>query len=302
MVGVDANLRFFQNVEVSSYYARSRTPSLTGSEGAFSALLRYAGDLYGGEIAHLTVGDAFNPEIGFLTRHDFRRNYGFLRFSLRPRRFLGIRKMGWEVAVDDIASTKGVLQTRIVTGAFRVNANNSDDINAVYTYTDDRPQAAFSVTGTRIQAGTYRFGDARLTYAFGPQRPVVGTASLAIGEYYGGRKTETGYTGRVSVTPQIAVEPIITLTWLEMPQGPFRARLMSIRPIYTWSPRVQMSTLLQYSSTANSLAMNARFRWEYKPGSDLYVVYTDGRNTLPTGFPVLLRRSFAIKFTHLLQI
>jgi hypothetical protein len=210
--------------------------------------------------------------------------------------------MGWEAALDDITSLKGVRQTRLMTGALRVNANNSDEIDAVYTYTDDRPQAAFNVTGAAIQSGTYRFGEKRLTYIFGPQRPVVGTATLAVGDYYGGQKTEASYTGRVAVTPQFAVEPIMTLTWLEMPQGRFQAQLMSVRPIFTWSPRVQISTLLQYSSTAGLLATNARFRWEYQPGSDLYVVYTDGRNTFPSGLPMLLRRSFAVKFTHLLQL
>jgi hypothetical protein len=49
------------------------------------------------------------------------------------------------------------------------------------------------------------------------------------------------------------------------------------------------------------MASNLRFRWEYQPGSDLFVVYTDGRDTHPTGFPDLQTRSFAVKLTRLLR-
>ena len=45
------------------------------------------------------------------------------------------------------------------------------------------------------------------------------------------------------------------------------------------------SGLLQYNSTDNSFSSNLRFRWEYHPGSELFVVYTDERDTVVSGFP-----------------
>ena len=37
------------------------------------------------------------------------------------------------------------------------------------------------------------------------------------------------------------------------------------------------SVLMQYDSTSCSLGSSARFRWEYAPGSDILIVYSDGR-------------------------
>ncbi len=37
------------------------------------------------------------------------------------------------------------------------------------------------------------------------------------------------------------------------------------------------------------------------PGSDLFVVYSDGRLTNSIGLPVLLNRTFAVKFTKLFR-
>jgi hypothetical protein len=42
-------------------------------------------------------------------------------------------------------------------------------------------------------------------------------------------------------------------------------------------------------------------RWEYTPGSELYVVYSDGRDTATTGFPGLQNRTLAVKATRLLR-
>jgi hypothetical protein len=300
VLGVDANLRFFENVEVSSYYARSRTPSLAGDADTFAGQFRYAGDLLGAEAGHLTVGAAFNPEMGFLTRRGFARNFGSFRFSRRPARW-GLRKVDWEGAVNDIASTGGDRQIGVVTGTFRVLANNGDQFSAVYTRNDDRPQRAFPVAGATIQPGAYRFDDTRVTYTVGPRRPVVGSIAFAKGAFYDGEKTESVITGRVTLDRYLAVEPSFTLTWLDMPSGRYDAQLLSTRTSLTLTPRMQLSALVQYSSTAASLGTNARFRWEYRPGSDLYVVYTDARDTLIDGYPALLNRSFAVKLTRLVQ-
>jgi hypothetical protein len=46
---------------------------------------------------------------------------------------------------------------------------------------------------------------------------------------------------------------------------------------------------------------NIRWRWEYQPGSDLFVVYTDGRDTFGPRSAALMNRGLAIKATRLLR-
>jgi hypothetical protein len=36
---------------------------------------------------------------------------------------------------------------------------------------------------------------------------------------------------------------------------------------------------VQYSSTTHGLSANLRFRWEYRPGSELFLVYNEDRDT-----------------------
>ena len=46
------------------------------------------------------------------------------------------------------------------------------------------------------------------------------------------------------------------------------------------TPLMFVSALLQYNSSDNSVSSNVRLRWEYQPGSELFVVYNEQRDTL----------------------
>jgi hypothetical protein len=59
---------------------------------------------------------------------------------------------------------------------------------------------------------------------------------------------------------------------------------------------------MQYSSSSRTLSTNARFRWEYQPASELFVVYSDGRDTIPTVFPTIINRAFIVKITKLFRL
>jgi len=50
------------------------------------------------------------------------------------------------------------------------------------------------------------------------------------------------------------------------------------------------------------IAVPVGFKWEYQPGSDLFVVYSDGRDTVDRFRPALQNRSLAVKVTRLLRI
>ena len=62
-----------------------------------------------------------------------------------------------------------------------------------------------------------------------------------------------------------------------------------------------VSGLVQYQSRTDAVSTNARFRWEYRPGSELFVVYSDGRTTLSRGIPDVQNRSVVVKVTRLFQ-
>jgi hypothetical protein len=91
------------------------------------------------------------------------------------------------------------------------------------------------------------------------------------------------------------------LNRVDLSQGAFIATVVGGRATYNASPRMSLSALIQYTSFESELLTNVRFRWEYQPGSDFFVVYNDGRATGLDQPLYLQSRSFAVKLTRLVR-
>ena len=301
--GLDAAFSFYDNVNFSGYYARTRTPGLVGDDASYQAAFSYNGDLYGLRVDHLLVGDNFNPEIGFLRRNDFRRTFVRAQYSPRPNSIEAVRQFRLSGSIDYILNGAGELETRTSQLSFNTELENSDriggDIQKSYELLVDPFQISSDVA---VPIGAYGFSDVFLSYSMGGQRRVSGSFSFQRGGFFGGTITAAGYRrGRIEVTPQLSVEPGISLNRIELPEGRFTATLATTRATYTFTPRMFFGGLLQYNSSNNTLSANLRLRWEYSPGSELFVVYTDQRDTMLRGAPVLENRAFIVKINRLFR-
>jgi hypothetical protein len=303
--GVDGTFSFYQNLNITGYYARTATNGLDGHDESYYSRFDYNADRYGLQLGHLMVGDAFNPEVGFVRRDDMRRTAGTARFSPRLRSNPRVRRLVWEGNVEYIENLAGHLETRLQSGSFDVEFQNSDriaiDANRSYEYLD-RPFAVNE--GVRIPVGGYSFDSVLTSLTLGPQHKYSGVLSVGLGEFYDGTQTSIGFTqGRVSVTRQFAVEPGVSVNWIDLPYGSFATELYRARLTYAFSPRMFVSGLVQYSSSTDTVGTNVRLRWEYSPGSELFVAYTSEQETDVFGRPSrgLLNRAVAIKVNRLFR-
>ena len=307
LLGVDGNFSFFTNLRVNAFYAVSRTPLaaggvLPGNDASYRAQLDYGGDRYGLVLQHLLVGESFKPELGFLSREAFRRDYAQARFSPRPA-IEAIRRFVFQGEFDYIeGEPSGILETRRLQGRFATEFQVGDEARVEYNRQYEYLPEEFEISeGVVLPVGGYDFEDVRFTYRFGPQRPVPGDLLFRTGEFFGGDRQELAYVGRIEVSPKFSIEPSFSFNFVDLPQGKFRTDLVSSRFNWTLSPRMAVMTFIQYNSSSASLSSSVRLRWEYEPGSDLFVVYTDGRATDVSGFPLLQSRTFAVKLTKLFR-
>jgi hypothetical protein len=311
--GVDAAFSFFQNVGIGAYYAQTRTPGLSSDSDSYQGLVDYGGDRYGAHLEYLKVGDNFNPEVGFVARDNFRRTFGTLRFSPRPKTMKSVRKFTWQGNFDNFVSGGGALETRIESGQFNVELENSDGVSVTATREFELLVRPTPVAGVIFPAGDYQFSNALVSYSLGAQRRVSGALSLQVGEFYDGTITSFAYTtgglapARVTILKQFSLEPSVQINRIESPSGDFTTKVIRSRVDYGFSPLMFASALLQYSSGDRAFSSNLRFRWEYRPGSELFVVYTDERDTTDARslalVPVrgLKNRAFVVKINRLLR-
>ena len=303
--GVDGQFAFFDNLYANGYYARSETPDLdyAGDDDSYQGVLTYNGDLYAFQVDHLRVGANFIPEMGFRRRWDFRRTFATAQYSPRPRTIEAVRQFTFGASVDYIETGSGAVETRIAQARFQTEFENSDrlsfDVQDNYEFLVRPFGLAPSAV---IDPGAYAFQDWFVSYSMGAQRRVSGTFTLQQGGFYDGNITAVGYRRpRVEVTPQLSIEPGISVNRIVLPIGEATIPLVTSRVTYTLTPRMFFGGLVQYNSSNSSLSTNLRLRWEYQPGSELFVVYNDQRDTALRGTPFLENRAFIVKLTRLFR-
>ena len=156
--------------------------------------------------------------------------------------------------------------------------------------------------GVTIPTGGYTFSNVGGSYQLGVQHLLRGTVRANAGTFYDGTRRTAGFSGRLDGFGRIILEPSISANWIALPFGDFTTALLVARTTYTLSPRTNLGALVQYSSSSHSVSVNARFQWEYTPGSDFFVVYTEGRSTIiPDRLAVLQNRAFVVKLTRLFR-
>ena len=305
--GVDGTFSFYDNVSLLGYFAKTETPGLEAEDTSYQGQFTYAGDRYGFQAEHLVVEDNFVPEVGFLRRDNFRRSYGTARFSPRPRSIDAIRQFRLEGSFDYILTADtGQIETRQAQVGFSTEFENSDRVGVSVADNYEFLLEPFEPgPGVILPPGGYGFLDLEATYSPGAQRRLTGTFTVRVGEYFSGDIRSVGFSrGRLAVTQQLSVEPTVSVNWIDTPQGSFRTDLGVARVTYTFTPRMFFSGLIQYNSATDTISSNLRLRWEYKPGSELFVVYTEEQDTdplRPNRFSQLKNRGLVVKVNRLFR-
>jgi len=305
--GIDGSFSFYENVQVVTYYATTRTLEADGHDTSYYGRFAYRGDRYSAESSHLVIEENFVPEVGFVKRSNIRRTFARAAFSPRPQSIESVRQFRVGGRVEHVLTADtGLLETRLASLQFSTEFENSDRFNADVANSYEFLQEPFEIaSGVILPVGAYDFTDARMSYRFGQQRRANGSLSVRAGSFWSGDIKAVEFTqGRVEVREQFSIEPSVSVNWISLPEGAFRTTLVRTRFSYTFSPRMFFSALVQYNSSGESLSSNLRLRWEYTPGSELFIVYTDDHDTdpfTPDRFSELRNRGLVVKITRLFR-
>ena len=308
--GVDANFVFLENLRIFGYYAKTQTDGLDDKEESYRARIGYRGEVWSAAVDHVLVGENFNPELGFVRRSDFREINLFGRFAPRLVSVSSIRRLTFAGVLGRIENERlGFLESRRLGGRFEIEFENSDWLTVNVTDLFERLTEDTSVSGAPMPAGRYSFRDVELTYFFGPHRQASGNLSLTRGSFYSGDVMSVGISsGRIEVLPQLSLEPSIEFNWIDLPElqafdGQFNQHVARTRITYSLSPRSFLSTLVQYNSGSDTFSANVRLRWEWAPGSELFIVYTEDRNAdVLDRWSELSNRALVIKVNRLFRL
>ena len=303
LYGVDGNFNPSDNIRINTFYMATSEPGVeTGHQAAsYMGQFNYDTDLIDLTAERLYLGEDFNPGMGFVRRRDFTKNGASFQLSPRPRGIEAIRQFELKFQANNYDRLDGEMETREYKFEGKAILESSDRLIVDHTMTEERLLDGFDLsTEVAVPAGNYRFNRTGLRLWLGTHRSFSGYFRYEFGDFFGGTRREVSYWGRAEVSQRLSMEPNISLNWIEVPGGEVQAQVSSLRATYTVSPRSFLGALVQYNSAAQLMSANVRFRWEYSPGSDVFVVFSTNRDG-DDGLAGLSDRALVVKFTRLFR-
>jgi hypothetical protein len=307
--GVDTRLVFFKDWIVDAHAAGTNSPiNISGASGSATdvgASLSYRSNWLDGIVERRKIGPNFNPEVGFIERTDSNETYGDLTFKVRPK-ISGVRELQFEGFILHAPDTHNQVSTQEWQGTFRGEFNNGaytdDDIVDVFTQRITTPLHIYK--NVFIPNGLYHFTRHQLTYGSGQNRRLTYNFFERWGGYYGGTLNE--FRVQANYRPAAKFSISVSETWdrfrFPRPQGNFSVVLASVQANYSFNRFLTFTSLVQMdTSNTQAVSANLRLRYNYRPDSDLYIIYNVGTqfaSIAPANPPQVRETRFAVKWTY----
>jgi len=153
---IDGRWGIGENLLLSAWAAQTATPGLNGRDEAFAAKAAYDSAEWAYHLEYGQVGADFNPEVGFLSRSDFRRVSAFLMRRIRPDDMWGLLEIRPHVSYTGYWDFDGFQETGRLHNDIHWEYRNGYEIHTGVNLSRAGVKEAFDIVdGVTIQPGTY---------------------------------------------------------------------------------------------------------------------------------------------------
>lgn len=295
--GVDANLRPTAGVVINSYLALNDATGKSADGYAARTSVGFRNALWNTSGMWKRVSEDFDPGIGFVRRREMQQWFGTVGLHARPP-VAWISELNPYVEASYITDLSSRLDTRRIEAAVELYFRPDGQLSLEVSDEFDRLTEPFTVaTGHTIPTGGYGYQRAGIKYTAGSGRAVSGNLGVATGGFYNGDRTTWNAALNWRASYRLRLEGTAQRNAVSLPTGDFRADLIGGRVRYAWSPRLFGSAHVQYNTQSHSFVTNARLNYRWAPLSDIYLVYTERRDT---DLDIRNERSVAIKVTRMM--
>ena len=237
----------------------------------------------------MEIGNDFNPAMGFVRRRGTRRHMLEAEFTPYFEEISWLRntRHGYEAELyTDLGND--VVNTKQTFNLASLSFESQEMLSLSVSHHTDRPNKDFDISdGTVIPAGNYDWWDARLSLNTGLYRKFAAANSYTVGSFYDGDRQQLSSTLVYRPTNRISLMLDYSLNLIDWEQfKDSTINLISGRIQYSFTPDLTLFNLIQYDDISNSIGVNSRLQWEYKPGAKMFFVVNQGYVDEMTGFVI----------------
>ena len=159
-----------------------------------------------------------------------------------------------------------------------------------------------------VPVGSYTFYRLGASYHVSHTRLFQLRPRIEVGTFFDGWQATVGVSPVWYVSPHLELAASYLYNQIRFPDRDqrFDAHLARLRIGTALNTKVSTNAFIQFNSATNTVSANVRFRYNFREGNDLWIVYNEGINTdrhriMPT-LPFTDTRTILLKYTYTFQL
>ncbi len=303
-LAIDGRWGIGRYTTLSGFAARTFSPHLSGAEHAFNLNASYLSNVWRINSTFTQVAENFNPAIGFLRRNsEYRKLTGLILYAWRPENWFGLLELRPHISYQGYWDFRGFQEG----GRWHIDNHfewkSGFEIHTGINLTREGVQEEFEIaSNVRVPAGTYEHREAQLVLITNQGRKVSIRTRAFLGGFFGGTRRNVSNTIRIRANEALTTEMNWSYNDVRLPNGDFVINLIQTRLSYSFTPRLYVQGLFQYSDSAGDLwSANLRLGWLQSANTGLFIVFNDvSESSQP--FHNSLGRTITIKYSRLFNV
>jgi Domain of unknown function (DUF5916) len=300
--GVDGRVGIGQAWTADAWAGLSQTPGRSGDANSWSGRVAFTTRDWNHSVRVLKVGDAFNPEVGFMSRPaGYRFDELMLMRLVRSPKWKEVRQWNPHISLRRYIGTDGFTQSTwahidLTEVEFNGGGRFGPDIN-IFT---EGLQVPFQIApGVVLQPGQYHFSLPGIDWGSDPSAQLSFLTRIEVGQFYSGTKKGGNVTFTARKGAAFSSSLLLDHQDVDLPEGAFVRDLIGVKLAYFFTPRVFVQSLTQYNNQAEVFTANVRFAWLRTGNTGLFVVFNDGESADSfVRWRLPIARSLTVKYSY----
>ncbi len=297
-LAVDGRWGFGKKAQLFGFYAKTITPGDSINTDAFRLQGNYEWNGLRLNLSYQQVSEGFNPEVGFLLRSAYRKPEVMVYKQVRMNGRYGLLELRPHVTYRSYWNFNDFQETSYLHVDNHWVWVSGLEIHTGINFTTEGVVTPFEISkDVWVPAATYNHQEAQIVFMTNQSKPIYLNTRSIIGGSFGGTRYINSVTVGLRSGDKLTSELSLAVNDVKLEAGDFVASILGARISYSFRPRINLQSFIQYNSAADLWSANIRFSLLEQANTGLFVVYNEVYQ-----YGEISNRSLTIKYTRMFDV
>ena len=294
----DGQLGIAESLDLRSYIALTETPGRDGPNHYFGLLSSYVTREWQLRAGWRDRAGDFNPEVGVLTRWNFRYYQSSVVRLVRPDRISWLREIRPSVNYSTFRNLEtGFEHTTRLRVDSPVEFENGASFSPGFSWVREGVEDPFEIhPDVTVAQATYDGFEAAWRFNTDQSAALSLSGGINAGSFLSGSRRAITLSASARHGSSASASLEVNHNDIRLAEGDFTATIVAGRVGYFITPQIALQSLFQYSSQLDVWSANVRLGWLGTAGTGLFIVYNDSRGVGLLEGP--MARSLVVKYSR----